>query len=99
MEIAFYYMELCPGCDSYQKAEMLRGMVFSMTMTKTYTGESYNMGHGDNEASDTLFENFEKRGLPDISYSLPLLFVGDEYFVGYDEIEEKLRLLLEGEEK
>jgi hypothetical protein len=95
VELAFFYMEVCPGCEAYQRAETLGGFVVTLGQTKEYTGEVWNLGHGDQKGSTHLFEILDKYELPDISYSLPLLFIGSDYYVGYEEIEEKLRSLLE----
>jgi len=93
--LAFFYLETCPGCDSYIRAEELSGLVEKLNRTRSYAGSSRNMAVGSGEANEELMKAIEDRGLPDISYSLPLLFIGDDYYVGYEDIEKALNLLTE----
>jgi hypothetical protein len=93
--LAFFYLETCPGCDSYKEAEELSGLVERLTRTRSYAGESRNMAVGSAEANEKLMEAIEERDLPDISYALPLLFAGDDYFVGYEDIEKALTGLVD----
>ncbi len=89
--VAFFFIEVCPGCESYRKAEELNGLVIALNASKEYRGRGWNMGFGTEEANRELMGNMETRNLPDISYALPLLFLGEEYHVGYEDIEKILR--------
>ncbi|MDC7223218.1 MAG: hypothetical protein PQJ60_05710 [Spirochaetales bacterium] len=89
-EIGFFFLETCPGCESYERAGELNGLVILLNGSGEYSGRGWNMAFADPEGNETLSRMIEERGLPDLSYALPLLFIGDEYFVGYDDIEAEL---------
>ena len=91
--IAFFYLEACPGCESYIQAESLVERINALAKTRRFEGRGWNMAHSADEANELLTKMIEERNLPDISYALPLLFVGDDYYVGYEDIRENLSLL------
>ena len=95
ISLAYFYLEVCPGCESYIKAEALSNTVAELVKSGRYEGRSWNMGHASEESGDILMKMIEERNLPDISYALPLLFVGDDYYVGYEDIESTLSRLQE----
>ena len=82
-DILFFYLETCPSCDDYKKAEELSGLVGK--------GASYNVANPEN--GKILRKVLEEKNLPDISRSLPILIMGEEYINGYEPIEEKLNQL------
>lgn len=88
-EVYFFYMEICPGCESYKTAKNLSSAVVRIVKkNKSITGEALNIiDAGD---SDCMMEILKKKNLTRISYAVPLLIVDDTYFVGYEEISEKL---------
>ena len=86
--LALFYLEACPGCESYIEAEALAARIKALVKTRRFEGRGWNMAHSAKEANDLLMKMIEERSLPDISYALPLLFVGDDYYVGYEEIKE-----------
>jgi hypothetical protein len=90
VSVAFFFLETCPGCESYIHGEALKALVTTLDHSQKYQGESWNMAFGDEKGKDKLNMLIEEKGLPDISYALPLLFIGEEYFVGYEEIEQEL---------
>ncbi|MDC7220634.1 MAG: hypothetical protein PQJ59_11930 [Spirochaetales bacterium] len=89
--MGFFFMETCPGCESYDRAESLNGLVIVLSASGEYEGRGWNMAYADSESTELLMTMMEERNLPDISYALPLLFIGEEYYVGYDDIEEALK--------
>ncbi len=93
--LAYFYLEVCPGCESYIKAEALSNTVAELVKSGRYEGRSWNMGHSSEDSGAILMNMIEERNLPDISYALPLLFVGDDYYVGYEDIESTLSRLQE----
>lgn len=78
-DIYFYYLELCPGCESYEMAESISGSVVQMG------GQAVNIIH--DEDAQMLKSVLTEKNMADISHSLPLLIVEDEYYVGYREIQ------------
>lgn len=78
-DINFYYMELCPGCESYEAAERIAGTVIRMG------GKASNIIH--DEDARAMKELLESKGLENLSHVLPLLVTEEGYFVGYEEIE------------
>lgn len=92
-EIAFFYLEVCPSCESYEMAEELSHSVLDLTKTGEFSGRGWNLGIQDKEIQKSLTDYIEKYNLPDVSYSLPLLFIGEEYIVGYDDINQRIKSL------
>ena len=76
----FFYLELCPGCESYETAERISASIVSLG------GKALNIIH--DEDAKTLKELLTEKNLSDISHSLPLLIVEDKYYVGYEEISD-----------
>ena len=86
VEVSFFCEELCPACDTYKRAESItERLAWIGKRNKNYSVESHNLI--DPAATSILRDVIEKNGLPDVSLSIPLLFVGNTYYVGYDDIE------------
>lgn len=86
VEIVFFYDEICPSCEDYARAEDIAGQVVSLgRWTQRVKAEAYNAAA--EIGSTRLNAYIVQHGLPDVSGSVPLLFVGREYTVGYEEIE------------
>lgn len=85
VDLHFFYLELCPGCESYENAERISKSVVSLG------GKALNIIH--DEDAKTLSELLSEKNLADISHSLPLLLVDDAYYVGYEEISEIIQSL------
>lgn len=77
-DIHFFYLELCPSCDEYVMAEELAESVIQLG------GKSRNIIHDDDAV--IMRDLLTEKKLADISHSLPLLIMENEYFVGYEEI-------------
>jgi hypothetical protein len=93
VQLAFFFSEICPSCEDYERAEHIAGVVLELAGNRRITGEIHNIV--SQEAQDRLEEVIRERGTPDVSLSLPILFVDDRYVVGYEEIEEELAGLRE----
>jgi len=88
-EIYFFYMEHCPGCESYIMAEELSATVSLLAeKNKTVTGETLNLIRDDDALRMKTI--LEEKNLAEISYVIPLLVVNDSYVAGYEEISEKV---------
>jgi len=97
-EIAFFYLETCPSCEDYELAENLTLKMENAAKKghfpwKTVTVTSNNVL--TQKQVDDLKEYIDSRGLPDVSLSLPLLFVNNEIVIGYEEIEKLIDGLIE----
>jgi len=84
--LAFFYLELCPGCDSYIRADQIKAEMLGMS--KKYLIKTVNLVTEENFRE--LKAVIEQQKLPDISRSLPLLVFKGQYVNGYDSIETKL---------
>ena len=94
VEIAFFYDEICPSCDDYVIAEDIAGRVVSLgRLNRRVRAEAHNAATATGQAR--LAEYVDQHAVPDISASMPLLFVGEEYTVGYEEIEDRVAELSE----
>jgi len=86
IQVSFFCDELCPACDTYKRAASITDrLAWIGKRNKNYSVKSYNLLNPGSEA--ILRDLIEERGFPDVSLSIPLLFVGDTYYVGYDDIE------------
>ncbi len=94
IDAAFFFMEICPGCENYQLADRLTGMLIGASRKyRNVTAKGYNVatpGHGS-----ALVELVEERGLPDLAYLSPVLIVNTSYIIGYEEIEVAVQELYE----
>ncbi len=89
MEIYFFYMEICHGCDSFIIAEEFSEIVGKLTRNNNaIIGESLNIINEDNSRQKKDLLKIKK--LSHLPYVLPLLIIDESYFVGYEEIGEKL---------
>jgi hypothetical protein len=94
VEVVFFYDEICPSCEDYIRAEEIAGRVVSLGRTnRAVSAEAHNTAIPSGQSR--LAEYIEKHRLPDVSASAPLLFVDEEYTVGYEEIEAEVSRLLD----
>lgn len=93
-DLYFFYFESCPSCDEYIMAQEYGETIKSLDKKRAWNGRSWNLITP--EAAEQLKTTLQEKGLPDISRSLPLLIIGDEYINGYDAIGEKLKDLTSG---
>lgn len=91
-DLLFFYFESCPSCDEYIMAEKLNEEILRLNKKRDWNARFYNLITPESGAE--LKKILNEKGLPDISRSLPLLIIDNEYINGYDEIEEKLDMLL-----
>lgn len=85
-DVDFFYREICPECEGYRRARSITGELSTVDRERDdVEAESHNLI--DPSAESLLLQELSRRGLPDVSKSLPLLLVDGEYFVGYDDIE------------
>lgn len=88
-ELAFVYFESCPSCDEY----ILAAEISEQITLLPRRGAGYNLALPGGERG---FKEFLKRqGLGQDFLSLPILFEGEEFTVGYDEIRLRVKELLE----
>lgn len=92
-DLLFFYFESCPSCDDYKKAVELSESLEIIQKGKTWEARSFNLI--SKEAKDNMMGVIQEKGLPDISRSLPILIMGNEYINGYDAIEEAIKKALE----
>ena len=90
-DLVFFYMETCPSCENYQRAEKLGSRIFNLNKKSQWNGAAYNVANPENGAK--LKKILTEKKLPDISRSLPLLILDNEYYNGYEAIEEILENL------
>jgi disulfide oxidoreductase YuzD len=91
-EVYFFYMEHCPSCDEYIMAEELSSTINTLVKkNKSFSGEAINIIL--DKHAQKMKEILTGKDLANISHVLPLLVVNDEYFVGYEEISEKISSL------
>ena len=84
-DLYFFYLELCPGCESYETAERISTSVIALG------GKALNIIH--DEDAKALRDILNEKNLADISHSLPLLLVENLYSVGYEEISDIVQTL------
>ncbi|RDG32734.1 hypothetical protein DV872_07430 [Oceanispirochaeta sp. M1] len=87
-DLFFFYFESCPSCDDYKLAEDFNKDLLLLNKTSEWNARHYNLIAP--EAGEALKKVLGEKGLPDISRSLPLLIIGDEYINGYENIGKKL---------
>jgi len=90
-DLIFFYFETCPSCDQYVMAQDYSEMLTRLNKDKKWNARSHNLITP--EAAEQLKITIQEKGLPDISRSLPLLIIGNEYINGYEAIGEKLKEL------
>ena len=94
VDAAFFYKEICPSCENYQKAEELAGLLVRAKKRYSHvTAKSYNTALSANAEKFKVI--LAERGIPDISYLGTVLVVNGEYIVGYEEIEIVVKHLRE----
>lgn len=91
-DLLFFYFESCPSCDEYKLAEVFNDNLYLLNKKSEWNARYYNLISP--EGGEELKKVLSEKGLPDISRSLPLLIIGDEYVNGYDNIGEKLDAFL-----
>lgn len=84
-DLHFFYLELCPGCESYEMAEKISESVVQLG------GQAVNIIH--DEDAQLLKSILTEKNMADISHSLPLLVLEDTYYVGYEEIAQHISIL------
>ena len=85
----FYYLEICPGCESYKTAERIATRLHGAARrNRLFEAQATNML--DASALPELVSELERRGLPDISRSVPILLIDDRYHIGYEDIEKAI---------
>lgn len=87
-DLFFFYFESCPSCDDYKLAEDFNKELLLLNKATEWNARHYNVIVP--EAGEELKKVLSEKGLPDISRSLPLLIIGDEYINGYENIGKKL---------
>lgn len=95
-EIYFFYMEHCPGCETYIMAENINEMISEISKKNRDTiGESYNIISDENALYMKAL--LEEKKMSEIAHAIPLLIINSDYYVGYDDIIERLtKLQVEG---
>lgn len=91
-DLLFFYFESCPSCDDYKLAEDFNNKLDLLNKKGEWNAQHHNLISP--EAGAELKKVLGEKGLPDISRSLPLLIIGNEYINGYENIGEKLELLI-----
>lgn len=86
-DVHFFYLELCPGCESYEMAEKISESVVQMG------GQAVNIIH--DEDAQLLKSILTEKNMADVSHSLPLLIIEDKYYVGYEDIAQLVSTLEE----
>lgn len=89
--IAFFYLETCPSCDDYVQAKRIEAMLKNAAKNGYFPWEKIHLISTNvlqNEHLKQLQSYIEDGDFPDVSKSLPVIFVNQELVVGYDEIEK-----------
>ena len=94
VDLLFFYLEICPSCDDYQMAEDFNATIRDLDKRGIWSARYYNLINP--EGSEELKKVLREKSLPDVSRSLPLLIVGDEYINGYENIGKTLEKLSAG---
>ena len=82
----FFYLELCPSCESYRKAEMLASRVLSLGREqRRIEAIAYSMFHPKSE--EVMATMLTERGWEEAIGLVPLLITPDAYYGNYDDIE------------
>ena len=86
IDVAFFYQEICPSCEGYQKAEEIVSTLLAAGKAfKHVTAASYNTFTPAHAEKYT--EILAERDLMNISHIDTVLIVDSRYIVGYEEIE------------
>jgi len=96
--IAFFYHETCPTCDEYIKAKEIESLLREAAVQGYFPWEKISLTSTNvlqDEHLQQLKDYIEEKGFPDVSRSLPVIFVNSELVVGYEEIEKLLEGLTE----
>lgn len=89
--IAFFYHETCPTCDEYKQAKEIESLLREASVQGYFPWEKISLSSTNvlQEAHLKQLQDFiEEKGFPDVSRSLPVIFVNQELVVGYEEIEK-----------
>jgi hypothetical protein len=92
-DLFFFYLETCPSCEDYILADKLGGEIALLNKGREWNGGSYNVASPKNKS--VLQDTLADKDLPDVSRSLPILIIGNEYLNGYEAIKEKIEELSE----
>jgi len=96
-DIAFFYMETCPSCDEYILADRLKEQLQNAAKRGHLPWKTINLITTNvltQQQVDQLKSYIESHDYPDVSLSLPVIFVNDEIVVGYEEIEKLIEGLI-----
>ena len=94
IDLLFFYMEICPACETYKKADRIAGYVTAAWREHNHVkGKNYNIVTPQH--IDTLKGLIEERGLPDLASAIPVLIINSTYYLGYDDIEKAVRYVLD----
>ena len=93
IDIAFFYLEACPACETYQKAEEIGRIINELDRRYRHISGTVRsmMNPGAAEEMRVALKGLEVDG----PISEPLLIVGNEVFTRYEEIEERVRAIAE----
>jgi len=88
-EIFFFYIELCPNCDSYKTAVDISSKITVLSSKNTQIiGHSYNLIN--EEDAGYMMKLIREKGLEGIASSLPILIFDDSIYTGYESISEEI---------
>ncbi|MBF9017610.1 MULTISPECIES: hypothetical protein [unclassified Oceanispirochaeta] len=88
-KIFFFYIELCPNCESYKTAADISSKITVLSAKNTQiVGHSYNLINEDD--AGYMMKIIREKNLDSIFSSLPILIVDDTVFTGYESILEKI---------
>lgn len=88
--IAFFYLETCPSCEEYVQAKKIEAMLKDAAKKGYFPWTKIHLVSTNvlqAEHLQQLQAYIEEGDFPDVSRSLPVIFVNKELVVGYDEIE------------
>lgn len=83
-ELAFVYKETCPSCEEYRTAQELARKIEALDRP----GGSYNLALPQGLSGFKLFQ--ERHGLSGNPLTLPLLYEGSKFIVGFEAIEGRI---------
>lgn len=86
-ELAFLFFETCPSCEEYQSAQEFSARLHSLDRNSG----SYNLALPQGVRGFTAFQG--RHDLKERPLTLPVLYEGRHFIVGYKEIEERIEEL------
>ena len=89
LTLTFFYLEVCPSCKTYQRAENILSRLSRLQSESRYiVRQTYQLL--SKETKELFLQHATKNKVPGGKRYVPILFVDDRYFYGYDEIEGAL---------